>query len=133
MEDCNSVLCPIVPGCMLRSDEGERMDETLFKQIIGSLMYITTMRPDIQFVVSLISRYMYSLTSVHFEAAKKVLRYLQGTLDYGIWYKHGGEGLLEVYMDNDFGGNIEDRKSTSGYVVMWDGGAIAWSSKNRRL
>ncbi|KAJ0809226.1 putative RNA-directed DNA polymerase [Helianthus annuus] len=133
MEECNSVFCPIVPGCKLRSDEGKKMDETLFKQIIGSLMYITNTRPDIQYVVSLVSRFMSSPTNVHFEAAKKVLRYLQGTLDYGIWYERGGKGLMEVYTDSDFGGDVEDGKSTSGYVVVWDGGAVAWSSKKQKI
>nr|GEX43021.1 retrotransposon-related protein [Tanacetum cinerariifolium] len=71
------------------------MDETLYKSLVGSLMYITTTRPDIQFVVSYISRFVSKPTEVHFAAAKRVLRYLQGTLDYGIWYKRGGDGRME--------------------------------------
>ncbi|KAJ9559214.1 hypothetical protein OSB04_013828 [Centaurea solstitialis] len=133
MEDCNAVINPIVPGCKLKSDEGERFDETLFKQIVGSLMYITTTRPDIQFVVNLISRFMAKPTEVHYLAAKRVLRYLKGTTDFGIWYKSGGEGSLEVFTDSDFAGDIDSRKSTSGYVFLWNNGAITWSSKKQDI
>lgn len=133
MLDCNAVVNPIVPGCKLKLEEGEPVDETLFKSLVGSLMYITTTRPDIQFVVSYISRFMSRPTEAHFAAAKRVLRYLQGTLDYGIWYKRGGSGKMEVFTDSDFAGDQNDRKSTSGYLVLWDGAAVSWSSKKQGI
>ncbi|KAL4563757.1 hypothetical protein LXL04_027802 [Taraxacum kok-saghyz] len=133
MLDCNAVMNPIVPGSKLRLEEGEPADETLFKSLVGCLMYITTTRPDIQFVVSYISRFMSKPTEIHFAAAKRVLRYLQGTLDYGIWSKRGGKGKLEVFTDSDFDGDWNDVKSTSGYLVLWDGAAIAWSSKKQSI
>nr|GEZ27994.1 retrotransposon protein, putative, unclassified [Tanacetum cinerariifolium] len=64
----------MVPGCRLRHDDGAPVDEKLFKQLVGSLMYITTTRPDIQFVVSFISRFMSKPTETHFAAAKRVMR-----------------------------------------------------------
>ncbi|KAJ0532224.1 putative RNA-directed DNA polymerase [Helianthus annuus] len=142
-EECHSVANPIVPGNKLIVENGNRVDATLFRQIVGSLMYITTTRPDIQFVVNLISRYCAKPTEVHFAAAKRVLRYLKGTLEYGIWYKkggtgelevytdRGGTGKLEVYTDSDFAGDVESMKSTSGYVFLWDKGAVAWASKKQ--
>ncbi|GKC00221.1 retrovirus-related pol polyprotein from transposon TNT 1-94 [Tanacetum coccineum] len=133
MLDCNAVVNPIVPGCKLKMEEGEPMNETLFKSLVGSLMYITTTRPDIQFVVSYISRFVSKPTEVHFAAAKRVLRYLQGTLDYGIWYKRGGTGRMEVFTDSDFAGDHNDRKSTSGYLVLWDEAAVSWSSKKQSI
>ncbi|GKA47590.1 retrovirus-related pol polyprotein from transposon TNT 1-94 [Tanacetum coccineum] len=133
MLDCNAVVNPIVPGCKLKQEEGGPVDETLFKKLVGSLMYITTTRPDIQFVVSYISRFMSKPTDVHLAAAKRVIRYLQGTLDYGIWYKRGGSGKMEVFTDSDFAGDQNDRKSTSGYLVLWDGAAITWSSKKQSI
>ena len=76
MEDCNGVRNPMVSGSKVDMDEnGERIDETFYKQIIGSLMYITTTRPDLQFAVSLLSRYMSKPTKLHLQAAKRVLRY----------------------------------------------------------
>lgn len=133
MLECNSVINPIVPRCRLKNDEGEPADETLFKQLVGSLMYITAIRPDIQFVVSFISRFMTKPTELHFVAAKRVLRYIQGTLDYGTRYKKGGKGKMEIFTDSDFGGDLIDRKSTSGNVILWDGSVVSWSSKKQRI
>ena len=134
MEDCNAVRNPMVPGGKVDLDEnGERIDETFYKQIIGSLMYITTTRPDLQFAVSLLSRYMSKPTTLHLQAAKRVLRYLRGTMDYGIWYKRGGAGELQVYTDSDFAGDIDSRKSTSGYVFLMDNAAVAWLSKKQPI
>ena len=88
MENCNSVCNPIVPGSKLDLDDGgELVDETFYKQIIGSLMYIRIRRPDLQFSVSLLSRYMSKPTTLHLQAAKRLLKYLRGTIDYGILYK----------------------------------------------
>jgi len=76
MKQCNPVHNPIVPGFKLTKDEnGVRIDGTLYKQIVGSLMYLTATRPDLMFVVSLISRYMERPTKTHLQAAKRVLRY----------------------------------------------------------
>nr|GEV17079.1 putative RNA-directed DNA polymerase [Tanacetum cinerariifolium] len=133
MVDCNSVVNPIVPGNRLTHDGGEEVNETVFKQLVGSLMYMTTTRPDIQFVVSFISRFMAKPTETHLAAAKRVMRYLQGTLDYGIWYRRGGKGKMEIYADSDFAGDLTDRKSTSGYVILWDGAAVSWSSKKQSI
>lgn len=92
-------------------------------------MYITTIRPDIQFVVSYISRFMSKPTDIHLATAKRVLRYLQETFDYCIWYKRGGNGKMEVYTDSDFVGDWNDWKNTFGYLILWDGSAVTWSSK----
>ena len=78
MDKCNSVHNPIVPGCKLMRDEnGVRVDNSRYKQVIGSLMYLTATRPNIMFVVSLLSRYMEHPTELHLQAAKRVLRYLK--------------------------------------------------------
>lgn len=96
-------------------------------------MYITTTRPDIHYVVSLISRFMAKPTKLHHLAAKRVLRYLKGILDFGIWYKYKGEGKLEVFTDIDFARDNNNSKSTSGYVFLWDNGVIAWSSRKQDI
>ena len=80
MKDCNAVKNPIVPGTKLsRNDAGPKVDATLFKQVVGSLMYLTTTRPDLMYGVSLISRFMTNPTENHWLAAKRILRYLKGT------------------------------------------------------
>ncbi|KAG6488357.1 hypothetical protein ZIOFF_049600 [Zingiber officinale] len=93
MKDCNPVSTPTEFGLKLNKDhEGKKVDSTIYKQIVGSLMYLTATRPDIMYSVSLISRYMENPTEIHLLAAKRILRYLQGTKDFGLFYKKGAAG-----------------------------------------
>jgi hypothetical protein len=132
MDQCNPVKNPVVPGNKLSKDEdGVRIDSTLYKQIVGSLMYLTATRPDITFVVSLISRYMEHPTEMHLQAAKRVLRYVKGTSSLGVFYKKEGNQELLGYTDSDYAGDQNDRKSTSGYVFLMSSGAVSWSSKKQ--
>jgi hypothetical protein len=134
MENSNSVHNPIAPGCKLYNDEnGACVDETLFKQMVGCLMYLTATRPDLMFAVCLISRYMAKPTKLHLLAAKRILRYLRGTTELGIFYKKGGREGLIGYTDSDYAGDLEDRKSTSGYAFMMGSGAVAWSSRKQPI
>ena len=68
------------------------------------------------FVVSLISRFMACPTQQHFATTKKVLRYLKGTIDYGVFYRKGGVSDLIGYIDSDYAGDMKDSKTTSGYL-----------------
>ena len=103
MEESNSVHNLIVPGFRVCKDtDGVKVDATFFKQMVGSLMYLTATRPDSMFVVSLVSRYMEQPTELHLQVVKRVLRYLKGTLDFGIFYKKGGSDDLVAYADNDY-------------------------------
>lgn len=106
---------------------------TLYKHIIGSLMYITTTRPDLQFSISPSSRFMSKPTVLHLQAAKRVLRYLKDTMEFEIWYKRGGNGELLVYTDSDFVGDVDNRKCTSRYVFLMDNASVAWSSKKNSI
>ncbi|CAL2276266.1 unnamed protein product [Prunus armeniaca] len=134
MEESNSVLNPVVPGFKVCKDaDGVKVDATFFKQVVGSLMYLTATRPDLMFVVSLISRYMGQPTELHLQAAKRALRYLKGTTDFGIFYKKGGSENLVAYANSDYDGDLEDRKSTSGYVFLMSSGAVSWSSKKQPI
>ena len=79
---------PIFLGYKLSKDEGGVIvDNTLYKQVVGNLLYLTATRSDVMFAVSLISRYMAGPTNLHLQAAKRVLRYPKGTIDYGVFYK----------------------------------------------
>ena len=129
MKESNAVMNPMVPGFKAgKIRQGNRIDESYYKQIVGSLMYITTTRPYIMFVVSFISRFM-TRPILHLQAAKRVLRYLEGTVDYGIFYKKNGNKQLVAFTNSDYAGDIEDRNNTSGYVFMLSEGAVSWSSK----
>jgi len=132
MEKSNLSRNPIAPGCKLIKDEnGVKVDVTKYKQIVGCLMYLAATRPDLMYVLSLISRFMNCPTELHMNAIKRVLRYLNGTTDLGILYKRNGTEKLEAYTDSDYAGDLDDRKSTSGYVFMLSSGAVSWSSKKQ--
>jgi hypothetical protein len=134
MSESKPVNSPIVPGSKIHRDvNGAAVDDTYFKQIVGSLMYLTATRPDIMFSVSLISMYMSKPTELHLQAAKRILRYLKGTVSYGIFYKKGGEEELLAFTDSDYAGDEEDSKSTSGYVFLLSSGAVSWMSKKQPI
>lgn len=120
------------PGVKLTKDEnGVKVDKTYYKQIVESLMYLTSTRPDMMFVVGLISRYMENPTQMHLSVAKRAVRYLKGIVDFGIFYRKEGNHQLMAYSDSDYAGDLDDRKSTSGYVFLLSSGAISWSSKKQ--
>jgi len=134
IEESNAVMNLMVPGFKANKiGEGNKIDETYYKQIVGSLMYITATKPDIMFGVSFITRFMARPTELHLQAAKRILRYLKGTIDYGIFYKKNGNKQLIAFTDSDYAGDIEDRKNTSDYVFILSGGAVSWSSKKQPI
>ncbi|XP_052477147.1 secreted RxLR effector protein 161-like [Gossypium raimondii] len=134
MKNCNSVATPTELGLKLeKNPSGKKIDSTLYKQLVGTLMYLTATQPDIMHSVSLISRFMEHPKEMHFLAAKRILCYLQGTSDYGILYKKGAKSNLIGFTDSDFAGDTNDWKSTSGYVFMLGSGAISWSSKKQSI
>ena len=85
------------------------------------------------YMVSLINRFMASPTELHLQAAKRVLRYLKGIVDLGVFYRNEGNGELMAYTDSDYAGDVDDRKSTSGYVFLLNEGAVSWSSKKQSV
>ena len=98
---------------------------------LGSLMYLTTTRHDLMFSISLFNRFMASPKRSHWKAGKRVLRYILGIVDHGIHYKRNVDNVLVGYSDSDWGGNIDDFKSTSGYVFNIGSGAVSWASKKQ--
>ena len=84
---------------LLNDDSSKRIDVTLYRQIIGSLMYLTNTRPDICFFMNTLSQYMVEPRHVHLVAVKHALRYLKGTLDYGLTYTADCEFILCGYID----------------------------------
>ena len=132
MMDCRSLPILLAANKKFRKDDEEKkVNSSHFRSLIGSLLYLTSTRPDIMFSASLLSRFMQEPSQVHFGAAKRVLRYLQGTMDYGIMYKFGGDLNLIGYSDSDWAGSIDDMKSTSGYVFLFGSSIRSWLSKKQ--
>lgn len=119
MSDSNYVATPVETGIKLsRYEECKLIDPTYFKSLIGSLRYLTCTRPDILFGVGLVSCFIESLTATHFNEVKRILRYIKGTFDYGLFYSSSECFKLEGYCYSDWAGDIDDRKSTIGFVFF---------------
>ncbi len=105
----------------------------MYRQLVGSLNYLTTTRPDIAYSVSILSQFMAKPYESHWKETKKVLRYLKGTLNFGIMYADEFDVELAGYSDSDWARNPDDRKSTTGYVFNIGSGPISWSSKKQPI
>ena len=130
MLEAKALSTPLSPSTKL-TKSGETLDREAYgyAELIGSLMYLSVCtRPDIAQAVGALARYMAQPTMLHWQAAKGVLRYLAGTADFGINFG-GAKAGLEAYCDADYAGDIDTRRSTTGYVFIFNGGAISWSSR----
>ena len=96
---------------------------------MGSLNYLTTTRPDIAYSIGILSQFMAKPLESHWVIAKKVLRYLKGTVNFGIMYTDNCDVELTGYSDLDWDGNPDDKKSTLGYAFNIGTGVVSWSSK----
>eukprot|EP00253_Pinus_taeda_P004710 PITA_04710 len=134
MQECKAAITPTVMGLKLsKEDSSKDFDPSLYKSIVGRLMYLTATRPDIMFDVSLISRFMERPKEAHWQASKFFLRYVKGTKRLGILYTTSECSNLVGYTDNDWARSVDDRKSTSGYVFHMGSGAISWASKKQPI
>ena len=121
MQDCKAAITPIVMGLKLsKEDNSKDFDPSLYKSIVGSLMYLTATRLDIMHAVSLISRFMERPKEAHCQETKIILRYVKGSKRYRILYTPLENFELIGLTDSDWAGSIDDRESTFGYVFIWD-------------
>lgn len=132
MEDCKRVSTPMITGCKLsKDDESKEVDKKLYRSMIGSLLYVTSSRPDAMQEVGLVARFQANPKEAHVLAIKWIFRYLKGTTKFGLWYPKGNELTLVVYTDADWERSIDDRKSTSGATLYLGDCLISWSSKKQ--
>jgi hypothetical protein len=103
-------------------------DPTLYRQIIGSLMYLVHTRPDICYAVNALSQFLCEPKHMHMVAVKHILRYVRGTIAYGLRYTSSGGVMLHGFTDSDWMGSAVDRKSTSRYCFSLGSAMISWSS-----
>nr|KYP66486.1 Retrovirus-related Pol polyprotein from transposon TNT 1-94 [Cajanus cajan] len=133
MKNAKPVITPLVGHFKLSKKScptiREKMSTIPYSSAVGSLMYaMVCTRPDIAHAVGVVSRYLSNPGKTHWEAVKWILRYLRGTSKLCLRFG-GAKPILEGYTDADMAGDLDDRKSTSGYIFTFSGGAISWQSK----
>jgi hypothetical protein len=134
MEECKVVSTPMNQKEKLSKEDGaDKIDEGYYRSLIGCLMYLTATRPDILFAVSLLSRFMHCASEMHLIAAKRILRYIKGTVDFGVKFEKCQEFKLYGFSDSDWAGSIDDMKSTSGYCFSLGSGMFSWCTKKQEI
>ncbi|XP_014515533.1 uncharacterized protein LOC106773347 [Vigna radiata var. radiata] len=118
---------------LIKEDETDKVDEAYFRSLIGCLMYLTSTRPDILFTVSLLSTYMHCASELHLKATKRVVRYIKGTVNYGVKYYKVQNFKLFGFSDNDWASSLDDMKSTSGYCFSMGSSVFSWCSKKQEV
>ncbi|KAL9285966.1 putative RNA-directed DNA polymerase [Arabidopsis thaliana] len=132
MTNCNTSTTPADSRAKLAAEDGPRIaDPTLYRSLAGALQYLTFTRPDISFAVQQVCLYMHDPREAHFNALKRILRYIKGTLHHGLQlYPTDSSGLV-AYTDEDWAGCPTTRRSTSGYCIFHGNNLISWCSKRQ--
>lgn len=144
LADCRPLPVPLSPSTKLIK-AGDALDTTkyTYSHLVGSLLYLAVCtRPDISQAVGALAKYSSCPTTEHWQASIGVLRYLSGTADFGLWFSGGPESAagaatdgaftLRAYCDSDYAGDVDTRRSTTGYVFTLYGGAVSWSSRRQQ-
>ena len=134
MESAKPVKTPVDTSTKLvkATESEESIDQQLYQSAVGSLLYLSVgTRSDIAYAVSNVAKYSSHPTNKHWVAVKQIMRYLKGTTDMGLLYTKEGSSKCVGYSDSDWGGDLDDRKSTSGYLFQIGGGPVSWRSKKQ--
>jgi hypothetical protein len=112
----------------------EEVDATQYRCLVGSLRYLTHTRPGLAFSVGYVSRFMQRSTTKHHQAVKRIIRYVAGTLDHGLYYPRcPGEAHLVGYSDSDHAGDIDTSKSMSGILFFFGKCLVSWQSVKQQV
>ncbi|GJS95510.1 ribonuclease H-like domain, reverse transcriptase, RNA-dependent DNA polymerase [Tanacetum coccineum] len=132
MLDCNETLIPMDPGTRLtKINEGTMVNSTEYRSLIGCLRYLLHTRPDLSYSVGLLSRFMQEPREQHMKAIRQVLRYVKGTKDYGITYKHNGGNKIHGFSDSSYGVNTQEGKGTTGIIFYYGESPISWNTQKQ--
>lgn len=135
MTEANSLTVPMDPNTSLCKNDSKKLNAP-YRQLIGSLMYLAVgTRPDISYAVGMLSRFLEIPSTAHWNAGKRVLKYLCGTIKIGLTYgsKDGIKNQLTAYSDADYASCIDTRRSISGVILILNSGPIIWSSRQQGI
>jgi hypothetical protein len=132
LANATAVDTPMEVNVKLRRDEGELLaDPTLYRKLVGSLIYLTITRPDISFAVHTVSRFMQNPRHLHLSAVHRIIKYLLGTPSRGLLFPNGAAIQLQAYSDADWAGCPDTRKSTTGWCMFLGDAPISWKCKKQ--
>lgn len=134
MNTCEPASTPMEEGLKLSAKSySSVVKESSFRQLVGNLIYLSATRPDLSYAVTYTPRFMIARKAEHWVAAKRVLRYVKGTPDFGILYVRSKDPRLIGFTNLDWVGSVDDKKSTFGYVFSLGTGAITWTTKKQQV
>ncbi|GJS20158.1 retrotransposon protein, putative, ty3-gypsy subclass [Tanacetum coccineum] len=132
-DSCDPVDTPMVEKSNLDKDkERKAVDPSYYRGMIGTLVYLTTSRPDLQFAICMCARYQARPTEKHLHAVKRIFQYLKGTVNRGQWYLKDYSIVLTSFIDADHAGCQDTRRSTSGIMQFLGDRLVSWSSKRKK-
>lgn len=133
MSDCKPVSTPMQKDGIADCDKEQNSITYPYREAVGALTYLAVgTRPDLSYAVSVVSRTLEAPSKEDLHKLKRILRYIKGTLDYGIVYKRNfNAGILDCYSDSDHGGDNTTGRSTSGILCLYSGGAVSWLSRRQ--
>ncbi|KAL0811975.1 hypothetical protein ABMA28_009373 [Loxostege sticticalis] len=131
--DANPISIPADPHVTLeKSSEPETDKAVPFREAVGSLMYVAVVtRPDVMYALCTASRFLNSFNQTHWNAVKRVFKYLKETKRFGLCYRSNENSTIEGFSDADYANDPVTRRSTTGYVFMRNGGAVTWCSQRQ--
>ncbi|KAH9660146.1 protein kinase domain-containing protein [Citrus sinensis] len=132
LEDSTVINTPLEINVKYSKDDGDLLsDPTLYRKLVGSLIYLMITRPDISYAVNLMSQFMHEPRHLHLSAVKRIICYLLGTLNRGLLYKAGSPLVLKAYSDADWAGCSDSRRSTTGWCMYLGDNLVSWKCKKQ--
>jgi histone deacetylase 1/2 len=134
MQHCRASSTPLSSSEKISAHEGNPLgeeDSTSYRSMVGALQYLTMTRPDISYAVNKVCQFLHAPTTVHWTAAKRILRYVKGTPTVGLTFSKSNSGLVSAFSDADWAGCLDDRRSTGGFAIFFGPNLISWSAKKQ--
>jgi hypothetical protein len=126
------ILIPLEQNVKLSADERDLVeDTTMYKRIVGSLIYMTITRQDLSYAVGVVSQFMQTPQKPHLDALRHILRYIKHTLQCGIFYEAKTQLQVHGYTNVDWVGNVSNKRLIGGFMFSFGSGVVSWSSKKQ--
>ncbi|XP_023751197.1 secreted RxLR effector protein 161-like [Lactuca sativa] len=117
---------------LTEDEEGEPVNATIYMKLVGSLRYLVHTRPDLNYNIGVVSKFMQNPKQSHYATIKHILRYVKRTTEFGLMYHRGGDGKLVGYSDSSYNNDREDRRGTTGVAFYYSRNLITWASQKQK-